>query len=86
MLRFSVPSLHLSLKVRPVILRVIYLPDLEILDREQNKSPTIQVETLGDLLLYLDCHKSMVLDGIHPRVLRELVEVITKPLPIFQCS
>ncbi|KFQ82293.1 hypothetical protein N337_01910, partial [Phoenicopterus ruber ruber] len=29
-----------------------------------------------------DTHKSMGPDGIHPRVLRELVEVLTKPLSI----
>ena len=34
------------------------------------------------LLHHLDTHKSMGLDGIHPRVLRELVEVLTKPLSI----
>ncbi|GAB0203341.1 mitochondrial enolase superfamily member 1 [Grus japonensis] len=31
---------------------------------------------------YTYTHKSMGLDGIHPRVLRELVEVLTKPLVI----
>ncbi|GAB0193303.1 mitochondrial enolase superfamily member 1 [Grus japonensis] len=37
---------------------------------------------VSDLLHHLDTHKSMGPDGIHPRVLRELVEVLTKPLPI----
>jgi len=48
---------------------------------------------LGDLggdrvlLLHLDCHKSMGPDRLHPRVLRELVGVIAKPLSaIYQCS
>ncbi|GAB0186048.1 mitochondrial enolase superfamily member 1 [Grus japonensis] len=35
-----------------------------------------------DLLHHLDTHKSMGLDGIHPRVLRKLAEVLTKPLSI----
>ena len=30
----------------------------------------------------MDCHKSMGPDEIHPRVLRELVEVIAEPLSI----
>ncbi|GAB0184011.1 mitochondrial enolase superfamily member 1 [Grus japonensis] len=37
---------------------------------------------VSDLLHHLDTHKSMGLDGIHPRVLRELVEVLTKPFSI----
>ncbi|GAB0177975.1 mitochondrial enolase superfamily member 1 [Grus japonensis] len=35
-----------------------------------------------DLLHHLDTHKFMGPDGIHPRVLRELVEMLTKPLSI----
>ena len=42
----------------------------------------IQEETVSDLLLQLDCHKSMGLDEIHLRVLRELAEVIAEPLSI----
>ena len=37
---------------------------------------------MRDLLLQLDCHKSMGPDEIHLRVLRELVEVIAEPLSI----
>ncbi|GAB0183655.1 mitochondrial enolase superfamily member 1 [Grus japonensis] len=37
---------------------------------------------VSDLLYRLDTPKSMGPDGIHPRVLRELVEVLTKPLSI----
>ncbi|KFP05976.1 Putative 115 kDa protein in type-1 retrotransposable element R1DM, partial [Calypte anna] len=45
--------------------------------------PIIQEEAVNDLLLYLDTHKSMGLDGIHPRVMRELaVWKLAKPLSI----
>ncbi|GAB0189217.1 mitochondrial enolase superfamily member 1 [Grus japonensis] len=37
---------------------------------------------ISDVLHHLDTHKCMKLGGIHPRVLRELAEVLTKPLPI----
>ncbi|GAB0183641.1 mitochondrial enolase superfamily member 1 [Grus japonensis] len=42
---------------------------------------------VSDLLQHLDTPKSMGLDGIHPRVLRKLAEVLTKPLStIYQQS
>ena len=49
---------------------------------EQTKPPTIQEETVRDLLLQLDCHKSMGPDEIHPGVLRELAEMIDETLSI----
>uniref|UniRef100_A0A669R178 Reverse transcriptase domain-containing protein n=1 Tax=Phasianus colchicus TaxID=9054 RepID=A0A669R178_PHACC len=45
------------------------------------------METVRELLLHLDCHKSMGLDGLHPRVQRELAGVIAKLVSaIYQCS
>jgi len=42
---------------------------------------------LKTILLHLDCHKSVGLDGLHPRVLRKLAGVIAEPLSaIYQCS
>ena len=48
-------------------------PDMEFLHGDENKPLMVQVETVRDLLLHLDCLKSMVSDGIHSRVLRGLV-------------
>ncbi|KAK4821662.1 LOW QUALITY PROTEIN: hypothetical protein QYF61_027130 [Mycteria americana] len=57
-------------------------PELEDRDRDQNEAPIIQGEMGSNLLHHSDTQKSMGLDGIHPRVLRELAEVLTKPLSI----
>ncbi|KAK4821235.1 hypothetical protein QYF61_016534 [Mycteria americana] len=57
-------------------------PELEDKDGDQNEAPIIQGEMVSDLLHHLDTHKSMEADGIHPRVLRELAEVLTKALSI----
>ena len=66
---------------------VILHPDLEVWDATQNIPLAIQVETVRELLLHLDCHKSMEPDGLHPWVLRELVGVIAEPLSaIYQRS
>lgn len=39
-------------------------------------------ELTSNLLHRLDTHKTMGMDGIHSKVLRELTEVLTKPLSI----
>ncbi|KFW10111.1 hypothetical protein N327_11642, partial [Fulmarus glacialis] len=44
--------------------------------------PIIRGEMVSDLLHHLDTHMSMGPDGIHPRVLRQLAEMLTKPLSI----
>ncbi|PKU46187.1 rna-directed dna polymerase from mobile element jockey-like [Limosa lapponica baueri] len=53
-------------------------------DREgkQNEGITIKEEEISDLLRCLDAHKSMGLDGLHPRVLKELTDALAKPLSI----
>jgi len=58
-------------------------PEQEDRDREQNEAPIIQGKMVTDLLHHLDIHKAVEPDGIHPRVLRELMEVLTKSLSFF---
>ena len=45
-------------------------------------SSSYNLKQVTDLLWHLDTHKSMGLDGIHPRVLRELAEELANPLSI----
>jgi len=57
-------------------------PVLEDREGERKKPPIIEEEAVNDLLRHLDTYRSMELDVIHPRVLRELVEELEKPLSI----
>ena len=60
---------------------------LEDRDGEQNRPCIIDEEMVLDLLQKLYNHKSMGPDGLHPRVLREFMDVVPKPLSIiFQQS
>ena len=48
----------------------------------QNEVPVVEEVAVINLLLYLDVHKSMGPDGIHPRILKKLAVELAKPLSI----
>ncbi|TRZ07292.1 hypothetical protein HGM15179_019816, partial [Zosterops borbonicus] len=54
-------------------------PELEDHGYENDKLP-VSPETVQDLLLHLDSYKSMGPDEIHPKMLKELADVIVRPL------
>jgi len=61
---------------------LVHYPALVDRDGEQNKPCMIHDEIVLDLLGKLDAHKSMGLDGVHPRVLRDLADMVAKTLSI----
>ncbi|TRZ26480.1 hypothetical protein HGM15179_000637 [Zosterops borbonicus] len=54
-------------------------PELEDYVRKDDQIP-VNPEIVHDLPLQLDPYRSMGPDGIHPRTLKEMADVITKPL------
>ena len=75
------PSLPQSLITRLVVLRESSLLSQKT-ETGRMTPPTFQEEIVSDLLHHRDIHKSMGLDGIDPRVLKELAGVLAKPLSI----